>query len=194
MSKSAMPIRSSDPVVSFDDEPLVLVDTGDTVIGYRSKAEAHDGAGMLHRAFSIFLFNGQGQLLLQQRSAEKRLWPMYWSNTCCSHPRRGETMDGAVERRLFEELNIRTPLRYLFKFIYRAEFGSAGTEHELCSVYVGHTDAQASVNSREIAATRYADPTVLDAELADPNTSYTPWLRLEWPRLRREHPSALTAP
>ena len=84
-------------IVSFDNEPLMLVDSDDVVIGFEEKAAAHRGNGVLHRAFSIFLFNEQGEVLLQQRSALKPLWPEYWSNTCCSHPRRGESLTQAKE-------------------------------------------------------------------------------------------------
>jgi isopentenyl-diphosphate delta-isomerase len=78
--------------VSSESEELILVDRDDNEIGYISKADAHDGAGVLHRAFSLFLFNDAGELLLQQRAHEKRLWGGYWSNSCCSHPRRGESL------------------------------------------------------------------------------------------------------
>lgn len=83
-------------IVSSAGEELILVDELDREIGVRSKSECHAGNGMLHRAFSIFVFNGADELLLQQRSAQKPLWPNYWSNTCCSHPRSGETMDEAL--------------------------------------------------------------------------------------------------
>ena len=81
--------RLGDEVVSDEDESLVLVDEDDREVGFLSKAVCHDGDGMLHRAFSLFVFNRRGELLLQRRSANKRLWPLYWSNSCCSHPRRG---------------------------------------------------------------------------------------------------------
>jgi len=97
--------------VSFDDEPLILVDEDDNEVGYRSKGECHEGHGILHRAFSIFLFDKRGRVLLQQRAAGKRLWPLHWSNSCCSHPRRGETMDQALHRRLREELGLEASLK-----------------------------------------------------------------------------------
>ena len=95
-------------VVSRDDEQLILVDSDDRELGFLAKADAHVGVGTLHRAFSLFVFNPAGGLLLQQRAKGKRLWPGYWSNTCCSHPHRGETMDNAIHRRLHEELGLRT--------------------------------------------------------------------------------------
>ncbi len=102
--------RDSNEMVSFDDEPLVLVDHDDHEVGFMDKASAHEGKGTLHRAFSLFVFNAKGELLLQQRAPGKRLWPGFWSNTCCSHPRRGETMDNAIHRRLSEELGLQCPL------------------------------------------------------------------------------------
>ncbi len=185
--------RAPDPVVSFDDEPLILVDSNDREIGCLDKAAAHDGAGRLHRAFSIFLFNSSGELLLQQRAAGKRLWPDYWANTCCSHPRRGESMIEATARRLREELGLESELEYLFKFEYQAHFGTLGSEHELCHVFAGRSDAVAVINQSEIAALRYLSPAALDAELTDAPERFTPWLHLEWERLRREHPRWLGA-
>src|SRR5579872_2001083 len=89
-----------------DSEALILVDEADREVGHLSKAKCHDGQGVLHRAFSLLIFNDAGELLLQQRSAAKRLWPLYWSNSCCSHPRRAESMDSAIHRRLYEELGL----------------------------------------------------------------------------------------
>src|SRR5471032_3303829 len=87
-----------------ESESLILVDEADREIGHLSKSECHEGRGILHRAFSVLIFNGHGELLLQQRAASKPLWPLFWSNSCCSHPRRSESMEGAVQRRLREEL------------------------------------------------------------------------------------------
>ena len=97
----------NDQKVSFDDEKLILVDEHDNIIGYENKDVCHNGDGLLHRAFSIFLFTSNGELLIQQRSQEKRLWGLFWSNTCCSHPRKGETYEQATMRRLQEELGLK---------------------------------------------------------------------------------------
>ncbi len=180
-------------VVSFDDEPLVLVDSEDRDVGFLDKAAAHRGAGTLHRAFSLFIFNSSGELLLQQRAAGKRLWPGYWSNACCSHPRRGESLDQAIHRRLEEELGLKCPLQFLFKFEYQAQFDADGAEHELCSVYAGHNDRLPRTNLNEIAAVRYLAPATLDAEMAAQPEVFTPWFKLEWQRIRREHPRLCSA-
>ncbi len=174
-------------VVSFDDEPLILVDSEDREIGFLDKASAHDGDGVLHRAFSLFVFNGRGELLLQQRAADKRLWPGYWANTCCSHPRRGEAIEDAIQRRLREELGMACALQFLFKFQYQAHFGEAGSEHELCHVFVGHSDEALQVNASEIAAVRWIAPAALDAEIQQHPERFTPWLKIEWERLRAEY-------
>lgn len=189
-----MPDDNSARIVSFDDEPLILVDHDDVVLGHKPKIDCHKGAGTLHRAFSIFLFNGAGDVLLQQRSEQKQLWPGFWSNSCCSHPRRGEGMDAAAVRRLQEELAIVTPLTWLYRFEYQAQFGSVGAEHELCSVYVARSNTTVTVNPNEVSDWKSVAPATLDAELATQPDAYTPWLQLEWPRIRAEHwPQVLAA-
>ena len=186
--------RDSTDVVSFDDEPLILVDEDDREIGFIDKASAHVGQGVLHRAFSLFVFNPQGKLLLQQRAPGKRLWPGFWSNTCCSHPRRGETLDKAIHRRLNEELGLQCPLQYLFKFEYQAQFDAEGAEHELCWVYAGRSADMPTVNVNEISALRYISPDALDAEIAARPQTFTPWFKIEWERLRREHLQVFAPP
>src|SRR5207237_3693601 len=133
-------LREGHPVVSSESELLVLVDEHDREVGHRSKAECHDGAGTLHRAFSLFVFDQAGRVLLQRRAADKRLWPLYWSNSCCSHPRQGEKMQDSIHRRLFQELQLRCELHFLYKFQYHARFKDVGSERELCSVYIGRTN------------------------------------------------------
>ena len=173
-------------IVSFDTEPLILVDSNDQEIGQLDKGACHDGQGLLHRAFSVFLFNSQGQLLLQQRHPTKRLWGGFWANTCCSHPRVGETMAIATQRRLQEELGLQAELEYVYKFEYHAQFGDLGSEHELCHVFIGTTDAAPVVNPTEIAATRYISMEDLERELVEYPERYSPWLKLEWQRLSTE--------
>jgi isopentenyl-diphosphate delta-isomerase len=175
-------------IVSFDDEPLILVDGSDRVMGYESKLRAHDGQGLLHRAFSIFLFSEDDKVLLQQRSGEKPLWPLFWSNSCCSHPRRGETYQQATHRRLREELAIDAELHYLYKFQYQAEFGEIGAEHELCSVFVGKVPEPVAidVNPSEIADWRWISCAETDRIVAEEPEMVTPWFVMEWQRLRGE--------
>jgi len=177
-----------------DTEQLILVDAADREVGSLDKARCHAGRGVLHRAFSLLIFNGDGELLLQQRAASKRLWPRYWSNSCCSHPRRSESMEAAIHRRLREELGLSCRLLFLFKFEYQAQFDIAGAEHELCSVFIGRSNGPVRVDPQEVLDWRWVAPEALTAELAGPQADhFTPWFHLEWQRIRREHRGAVLA-
>jgi len=178
---------SRDAIVSFEDEKLILVDEDDNEIGNLPKDQCHEGKGQLHRAFSLFIFNESGEVLLQQRSDQKRLWPLYWSNACCSHPRRGENMSEAIHRRLHQELGLTSDLEFLFKFIYQAQYDETGSEHELCWVYLGRSSDDIAVNSNEVANWRYVPVQQLEHELATQPDNFTPWMKLEWNRIRAEH-------
>lgn len=171
-------------VVSSEEEPLILVDGADREIGYLSKGECHDGDGILHRAFSLFIFNSRGELLLQQRSAEKRLWPVFWSNSCCSHPRRGETMAVATRRRLDQELGMAADFEHLFTFQYHARYLDLGSESEVCHVFVGLCDDPPRPNSTEVCSVRWIPPDELDREFLEKPETLTPWFAQEWPRVR----------
>ena len=177
-----------------ESEQLILVDPADREVGYLGKSACHDGSGILHRAFSLLIFNEHGELLLQQRGAGKRLWPLYWSNSCCSHPRRSESLEMATRRRLREELGISCPLQYLFKFQYQARFDADGGEQELCSVYIGRSSEPVMSDPREIHAWRWISPAALQAELATTGVEkFTPWFRMEWERIWRDHRADLQA-
>lgn len=170
-----------------DSDSLILVDEADRGVGHLSKSLCHEGRGILHRAFSLLIFNEAGELLLQQRSARKRLWPLYWSNSCCSHPRSSEGMEEAIHRRLREELGIRCPLHFLFKFQYQAQFDETGAENELCSVFIGRSSDPVESNAEEIHAWRWIDPEALRREMAGAEQHFTPWFKLEWTRIWRDH-------
>jgi len=172
--------------VSSEDELLILVDEHDREIGHLDKAACHDGEGVLHRAFSLFVFNRNGELLLQQRSAGKRLWPLYWSNSCCSHPRLGENTPDAARRRINEELGVDCELRYLYKFVYHANFGSVGSEYENCWVFAGHFDGEVKADPEEISAWRFVTPAELTAEIEADGNRFSPWLKMEWEKIRAE--------
>lgn len=179
---------------SAESDSLILVDEADREVGYMSKARCHDGRGVLHRAFSLLIFNEHGELLLQRRSAAKRLWPHYWSNSCCSHPRRTETMEAAIHRRLYEELGLQCPLHFLFKFQYQAQFDNIGAEHELCSVYVGRSGGRVLIDHEEISDWRWVSPEKLTAEMRGAGAEcFTPWFKMEWEQIWRDHRAALYA-
>jgi isopentenyl-diphosphate Delta-isomerase len=174
--------------IKSDVDTLILVDEADQGVGHLSKAECHEGRGILHRAFSLLIFNGSGELLLQQRASSKRLWPLYWSNSCCSHPRGGESLEVATQRRMQEELGIRCPLQFLFKFQYQAQFDATGAENELCSVFIGRSTEPVRINSDEIMAHRWVSPEALQAEMAGSGAArFTPWFKLEWTRIWRDY-------
>lgn len=173
-------------IVSSESEALILVDSSDRVLGHLDKSAAHDGDGVLHRAFSLFIFDPQDRLLLQQRAEGKRLWPGFWSNSCCSHPRQGERMDQAVHRRLEQELGMTAELEFVYKFEYHARFGTLGSEHELCWVYVGRTREAPVINTTEIMAWRWVEPAELTRAITAEPERYTPWLKMEWDRLNGE--------
>jgi isopentenyl-diphosphate Delta-isomerase len=175
-----------------DPDALILVDEADRSLGFLSKKLCHEGQGVLHRAFSLLIFNESGELLIQQRAASKRLWPMYWSNSCCSHPCGDETMETATRRRLYEELGIHCPLHFLFKFQYQAQFDATGAENELCSVFVGRCREPIKANSDEIHDWRWIDLKALNREIAvDKVGTFTPWFKLEWARIWRDHRQAV---
>lgn len=171
----------------FGDEQLILVDEGGTPVGTETKERCHEGEGLLHRAFSVYLFDERARLLTQQRSRHKPLWPGFWSNSCCSHPRAGEDMEAAARRRVREELGFDAHLVPVFTFRYTAPFPPVGWEREVCTVYIGRAGTVGEVDPRELSALRYSEAPELDALLEDDTNPYTPWFRIAWRRLRAEH-------
>ena len=189
-----MSFATKTEIVSSDDEPLILVNSRDETLGSLAKSACHDGAGVLHRAFSLFVFNALGETLLQRRHADKRLWPGYWSNSCCSHPRAGEELTDAVRRRAEDELGLSIEPEFLYKFEYQATYGEAGSEFELCSVFRARSQSAAPrVNTTEIAAWKWIQPPALDREIEATPEAFTPWLKMEWQRLRRDFGERLRA-
>jgi isopentenyl-diphosphate delta-isomerase len=191
---AAAPRLAPADLAAGERDALILVDTADRVVGRLSKSRCHEGEGVLHRAFSLLIFNAAGDLLIQQRSPSKRLWPLYWSNSCCSHPRSGEDMATATQRRLREELGITCPLQFLFKFQYQAQFDATGSEHELCSVFIGTCIEPIAADPYEISAWRWVDPAGLQSQLtSQTGVKFTPWFTLEWARIWRDHRDAVLA-
>lgn len=175
---------STSPIISSEADELILVDPEDRVVGYERKDRCHDGPGLLHRALSVFVFNQRAEMLLQKRSSQKRLWPLYWSNSCCSHPRRNETISAAAQRRVSQELGLEVEVHECFRFQYHAMFENVGSENELCYVFVARSDEPTTTNQHEIAATRFVSLANLEKELQEAPHTFTPWFKLEWEKLR----------
>lgn len=159
------------------EELVILVDTNDSPIGQMEKLEAHQ-KGELHRAFSIFIFNTKGELLLQQRALDKYHSGGLWTNTCCSHPRPGEDNLAAANRRLKEEMGMKANLTPAFSFTYRAEFESGLIEHEYDHVFFGKSDLLPVINKEEVEQYKYINLDTLKQELLLYPDHYTPWLKI----------------
>lgn len=184
---SHVPPGDAFPAVSFHDEKLVLVDSQDRVTGRASKARVHAGAGLLHRAFSVFLWDCHDRLLIHRRSESKPLWPGYWTNSCCSHPRSGETLENSVHRRIREELGCEAAtLDYVCAFEYHAAYRDIGSEHELCHIYLARLAPGDSirVHPMEISEITWCTLSDVDEMMRAQRDDLTPWFRLEWKLLR----------
>ena len=159
------------------EEFVVLVDCEDNEVGLMEKQQAHV-AGLLHRAFSVFVFNSKGELMLQQRAASKYHSPTLWTNTCCSHPRENETYKQAANRRLVEEMGFDCDLLYKFHFIYRANLDNGLTEHELDHVFIGKFDGEPKLNPEEVMAYRWVEMDVLKKDMQTNPQNYTAWFKI----------------
>jgi isopentenyl-diphosphate delta-isomerase len=166
------------------EERVILVDPEDREVGTEEKLDAHR-SGHLHRAFSIFLFDRQGRLLLQQRALSKYHSAGLWSNTCCSHPRPGEHVLEAAQRRLREELGVNCALEPAFGFVYRASLGNGLIEHEYDHVLVGRFDGRPEPDPNEVAAWRWAEPAGVRADLLENPARYAAWFPLAFAELGR---------
>ena len=158
-------------------EHVILVDENDRAIGTMEKMEAHQ-KGVLHRAFSVLLFNAKGELLIQKRSAGKYHSAGLWTNTCCSHPRPDETLTEAATRRLQEEMGIQVDIEPLYSFIYRVNLDGGLIEHELDHVLIGHFDGEPELNYNEASAWRYASIAQLKQEALENPSEFTHWFKL----------------
>ncbi len=165
-------------------EHVILVDEFDQQIGVAEKLTAHRES-KLHRAFSVFLFNPQNELLLQQRALQKYHSGGLWSNTCCGHPRPGEDVRDAALRRMSEEMDIDCPLQPSFDFIYRAVFDSGLVEHELDHVFLGRYNGSTRPNPDEVMAYQWLAVTELEEDLESSPQSYTPWLKMVLKRVTK---------
>lgn len=181
-----MPTSSSEPLdgsfprrISESREQVILVDDHDRSIGVSGKLDAHRDGGRLHRAFSVFLFDQQGRMLLQRRAAQKYHFPMLWTNACCGHPRPGEAVLEAARRRVFEELGVQVELRRAFSFQYVAEDEASGlTEREIDHVLLGTLDGEPQPCPEEVDAVEWREEGELARDVEALPERYTPWFRV----------------
>jgi isopentenyl-diphosphate Delta-isomerase len=168
-------------------ETVILVDEKDNPIGYDEKMNAHSKGGKLHRAFSIFVFNSKGEVLLQQRAKAKHTFRGLWTNPCCSHPRKGEELEKAAHRKLKQEFGFDTDLREAFSFTYKATDRESNlTEHEFDHVFIGKFDGVPKPNPDEIDGWKWTTPTKLRHDLEKNPNSYTPWFRIAFETLEKK--------
>jgi len=161
---------------------VILVDEHDVPVGRMEKIEVHRKA-LLHRAFSIFIFNDKGELLLQQRAANKYHSAGLWTNTCCSHPQPGEDTLASANKRLYEEMGIHAPLEKAFDFIYRAAFDNGLTEHEYDHVFTGYYDGDIKPNAEEVSDYCFKSMNDIRESMISHPQKYTEWFRIAFPKL-----------
>ncbi len=166
-------------------ENVILVDQDDQEIGVMEKMEAHE-KGLLHRAFSIFLFNDEQELLIHQRALHKYHSGGLWTNTCCSHPRPGESIEAAAHRRLEEEMGIGCEMEKMFSFIYKAPLDNMLTEHELDHVLIGYFSGTPSINKEEVADWKFIETSELEAHMQAHPALYTEWFKIALPIVLQE--------
>jgi len=160
-----------------DKEYVVLVNVNDEPVGTMEKIEAHV-KGVLHSAFSVFIFNKKGELMLQQRALEKYHSPGLWTNTCCSHPREGEKPVDAAHRRMVEEMGFDCEFREAFTFTYKADVGQGLTEHEFDHVFIGHTDKTPKINPEEVNDWKFMKLEDIKSDMKINPSSYTVWFKI----------------
>ena len=158
-------------------EKVILVDENDNQVGVMPKLEAHQ-KGLLHRAFSVFIFNSKYELLLQKRASSKYHSGGLWTNTCCSHPREGEEILDAAKRRLIEEMGIDTSLRKVYDFIYKAELDNDLTEHEFDHVLYGIYNEDPIINEDEADDFKWIDMDSLNEDIKTNGNNYTIWFKI----------------
>ncbi len=168
-------------------ECVILVDEQDNATGTEEKLRAHQDGGRLHRAFSVFVFNARGQMLLQRRARNKYHFGGLWTNTCCSHPHEGEVLEDAVHRRLVHEMGFDTLLQEIFVFTYRATDAESGlTEHECDHVFTGTLDGQPQPDPAEVDDWKWTEPRAIERDLRENPANFTPWFPIAFAKLMQQ--------
>jgi len=176
----------------MNDELLIVVDEHDNAIAEAGKIEVHK-KGILHRAFSVFVFNSEGKWLLQQRAEDKYHSAGLWTNTCCSHPRRGEVTEEAAVKRLNEEMGIVCGLKYMFNFTYKASFENGLTEHEFDHIFSGYSDDLPVINKAEVKAYKYLSTEEIRSEINDKPETFTRWFVMMFEKVNQYNTDKTTA-
>ena len=166
----------------MQEQKVILVSERDEELGVMDKMEVHQ-KGLLHRAFSVFIFDQDGKMLLQQRAEKKYHGGLLWTNACCSHPYPNEKIEGAAERRLREELGFTIPLAKVFAFTYKAEVENNLIEHEYDHVFVGEYNGLINPNVDEVADYKYVAMEELENQLNETPASFTTWFRIAFPQI-----------
>lgn len=163
-------------------EQVILVNEADQEIGFMEKMEAHEKA-VLHRAFSVFILNDAGEMLLQQRASNKYHSANLWTNTCCSHPKPGELTKSAAHRRLQEEMGFDTPLEKAFDFVYKAPFDNGLTEYEFDHVFIGNYQGNIQPNPLEVKDYAFRTFENINQQIATKPTEFTSWFLIAFPKV-----------
>lgn len=163
-------------------EKLILVDEHDVPVGTMEKMEAHQKA-VLHRAFSVFIFNSKGEMLLQQRALNKYHSGGLWTNACCSHPYEGQETGAAAEKRLQEEMGFSTALTKAFDFVYKAPFDNGLTEYEFDHVYIGTYESEIVPDTSEVADYCYMSMEEIKNSMLSHPQKYTEWFKIAFPKM-----------
>jgi len=164
-------------------DEIILVDQLDNYIGVEEKEACHRIPTKLHRAFSIFVINKHGHMLIQKRAATKKTWPGFWSNACCSHPRKGESLSEATLRRLHEELGFSCSLQHAFSFHYKADYDKEFGENEIDHVFIGQFDGAIRPNNDEIEDWRFTSTEELSDDIHKNPDKYSPWFKNALPKV-----------
>lgn len=164
-------------MISLDQAYVILVDEKDNPIGKMEKIEAHE-KGLLHRAFSVFIFNDKEELLLQQRALTKYHTPGLWTNTCCSHQKDGESNTAAGQRRLEEEMGFSVPLSEIMSFTYKAPFSNGLTEHEFDHILIGHYNEEPKPNPDEVHDWKWERLENIETDIKRNPDQYTEWFKI----------------
>lgn len=166
------------------EQQVILVNTGDEMTGTAGKMDVHR-RGLLHRAFSVFIFNSKGEMLLQQRALDKYHSGGLWTNACCSHPNPGEKTEDAAIRRLKEEMGFETELEKVFDFVYKAEVENGLIEHEFDHVFTGEYDGAIDYSPQEVKDYAYRSMQSIQESMEKEPAQYTAWFRLAFPMIEK---------